>query len=60
MENTVVCCFCGRVIPYWVSNNPYPLMQDPVSRCCDMCNEMKVIPARLERLTNGREQRKEV
>ena len=53
---TVTCCFCGRVIPYWVSNNPYPVNKDPDARCCDMCNTLKVIPARLEKL-NGREQR---
>lgn len=57
---TVTCCFCGRVIPYWVSNNPYPVNKDPDARCCDMCNDLKVIPARLKRLMNGREQRKEV
>lgn len=61
MDNrTVVCCFCGRVIPYWVSNNPYPVDTDPMARCCDMCNELKVIPARLEKLRSGREQREEV
>ena len=58
MENkTVTCCICGRVIPYWVSNNPYPVNTDPKARCCDMCNEMKVIPARLEKLRSGGEQR---
>lgn len=57
---TVTCCFCGRVIPYWVSNNPAPLNKDPDARCCDMCNDLKVIPARLERLMNGGEHREEV
>ena len=56
---TVTCCFCGRVIPYWVSNDPYPVNKDPDARCCDMCNDLKVIPARLEKL-NVREQRETV
>lgn len=55
MKEFVECCFCGRIIPFWVSNNPYPANKDPDARCCDMCNELKVIPARLGRLIDGRD-----
>ena len=43
------CCLCGKnCIGY--GNNPYPLKKDTdkkPNRCCDDCNVMKVIPARL-------------
>jgi hypothetical protein len=39
-----VCSICGR--PYQgYGNNPAPL---PGERCCDICNWLVVIPARLK------------
>ena len=44
------CCLCGVEIEGY-GNNPYPLVDenDYESRCCDLCNIIKVIPERIER-----------
>lgn len=43
------CCLCGKdFIGY--GNNPWPLRENEDDRCCDECNDTKVIPARLQRL----------
>lgn len=48
MKTGGTCCFCGG--PYYgYGNNPEPLASYPL-RCCDMCNAVRVIPARLKRL----------
>ena len=49
--NTYTCCFCGKTFNGY-GNNPWPLMEYP-NRCCDACNAMVVIPARIERGTIG-------
>lgn len=42
------CCFCGEeIIGY--GNNPLPFGNSG-DRCCDVCNEMFVIPGRLAQL----------
>lgn len=41
------CYFCGNPYDRW-GHNPAPLA-DYKQRCCDICNEMKVVPARIER-----------
>ena len=51
------CCLCGNDIEikrtpegeiYWSDgNNPEPLAKSENDRCCDVCNEALVIPARL-------------
>ena len=43
------CCICGKEFVGW-GNNPYPVNKDEDARCCDDCNAMYVIPARLEAL----------
>lgn len=43
------CCICGKEFVGW-GNNPYPVNKDEDARCCDECNGMYVIPARLEAL----------
>lgn len=43
------CCICGEeFIGY--GNNPYPVVKDGESRCCDLCDSMVVIPARIRAL----------
>ena len=38
------CCICGdKIIGY--GNNPYPVKTK--GRCCDICNNMYVIPMRM-------------
>ena len=39
------CCICGKEIPNY-GNNPYPF-GDNEDRCCDACNSLFVIPARI-------------
>ena len=40
------CCLCGKDAGKY-GNNAQPLKN---GKCCDLCNEMKVIPKRLGRL----------
>ena len=44
------CSICGQDFSGY-GNNPYPLCakDDYESRCCDDCNAIYVIPARLEK-----------
>ena len=42
---TGICCLCGGVYDHY-GNNPWPLVEDDAARCCDRCNQDKVIPAR--------------
>ena len=44
MNEKKVCCICGREFTGW-SNNPWPVKED--GECCDECNMMHVLPARL-------------
>lgn len=47
------CCLCGECFEGF-GNNPDPLALDDDERCCDMCDSMFVIPARLFQLQAGR------
>lgn len=44
-----VCCLCGQTFVGY-GNNPWPLSHDINDRCCDRCNDTKVIPARLAQM----------
>lgn len=46
MSNTNICCFCGNSVGVW-GNNPAPLTTKTDTKCCDDCNSLYVIPARL-------------
>lgn len=41
------CCICGKEFQGW-GNNPWPVKED--GECCDACNQLKVIPARLRQV----------
>lgn len=45
------CCLCGENFE-GLGNNPYPLSdeKDSTSRCCDDCNVLFVVPARMNLL----------
>lgn len=43
------CCICGKEIPKDQGNNPWPVKDEGL--CCDECNYQKVIPARIEMMT---------
>ena len=47
MEKT--CCICGKPIKDW-GNDPWPVVKDEGSECCDECNMLYVVPARLMKL----------
>lgn len=46
------CSICGEFFYGW-GNNPYPVTTGENDRCCDICNETKVIPARLAQMLGG-------
>lgn len=51
------CCICGREFEGF-GNNPYPLCDkdDFESRCCDECDNLYVIPARIKKLMEKRKE----
>ena len=53
-RKTYICCLCGEEHEGF-GNNPYPLVTDVESRCCDYCNMRLVIPARIARYYENRE-----
>ena len=42
-----ICCICGEKIEGY-GNNPEPYMPAKYGRCCDLCNQKFVVPARLD------------
>jgi hypothetical protein len=51
---TGICSLCGGPYLRW-GNNPEPLLRVE-QRCCDACNNSKVIPARLARMRGDKRQ----
>lgn len=51
------CCICHCKFHGW-GNNPWPVKDGENDRCCDICNESKVIPARLAMMYNSKEVKK--
>jgi hypothetical protein len=57
MPEPPLCCLCGQPCEPWVlgesgwGHNPEPLAGSP-NRCCNTCNDTKVIPARIQIMTN--------
>ena len=43
------CCLCGAEIHGW-GHNPWPLNKKDDDRCCNACNDVYVIPARLAQM----------
>ncbi len=52
MKSKGTCCFCGQQFTNY-GNNPAPVETRHDARCCNTCNEMIVIPARLRCLLLG-------
>jgi len=44
MEKIIGCSLCGKSIRDALSHNALPIIE---GRCCEDCNDFKVIPARL-------------
>ena len=51
MDEKKICCICGKVYTGF-GNNAYPV--DNEGRCCDECNSLYVIPARINLLYKGK------
>ena len=57
------CCICGCEIEHsyiknYFGNNPWPISINDEDRCCDNCNEIYVIPARIELVMSESEKEK--
>ena len=37
-EKKPICCICGKECENEWGNNPFPLIKDEESRCCNDCN----------------------
>lgn len=48
-NDVFVCSICKQRFRGF-GNNPWPVTQGEGDRCCDDCNSMKVIPARMASL----------
>lgn len=48
------CCICGKKFAGW-GNNPYPVVKEENARCCDYCNNDKVLAARLAQMFSNKE-----
>lgn len=43
------CCICGKKFIGW-GNNPWPIDTREGAKCCDACNDTKVLEARLAQM----------
>ena len=53
LDKSINCNLCNVEMKNFLeTHNPYPLCDenDNESRCCEKCNQTKVIPARLQRM----------
>ena len=46
---TKTCCICEQDFTEW-GNNPEPIKPFEEGKCCNTCNDIYVIPARMRRL----------
>lgn len=60
LKMTGKCCICGNTYTYY-GNNPWPVKNKDGkdfgenNRCCDNCDNLYVIPARIQRIINKKE-----
>ncbi len=45
-SKTFKCCICDELILNEYGNNPWPVKD--TGKCCNICNETEVIPARID------------
>ena len=55
MNEKHICCICGEEFKGF-GNNPYPVNKDENARCCDVCNDTVIIPARIEALNEDKKE----
>lgn len=46
--SNIKCAICGRELENKFGNNPYPIVEAEGARCCNVCNDNFVIPARID------------
>lgn len=51
------CCLCGKECENQFGNNPWPLSKEVKDRCCNKCNDEKVIPARILQSISKKEEK---
>ena len=56
-QEVKICCICGKEFTGW-GNDPWPVNTSETARCCDMCNSLHVVPARLEQMIRNRKENK--
>ena len=60
MKKRFKCCICGGLCEEY-GNDHWPIVLEDGARCCDKCNEEKVIPERINLImgySHGTEQSK--
>lgn len=55
LQRKIKCCICGAEIDVLMSNNPYPIREystigENKNRCCPLCDDVFVTPARVSLL----------
>ena len=55
-ESEKLCCLCGDENEQWPGGYGYGNNAEPVAagRCCDACNQTRVIPARRAEMAAGK------
>lgn len=48
------CCICGEECENEWGNNPWPVNKHEDARCCNECDNMYVIPARIRLMIEQR------
>ena len=43
------CCICKKEVDEY-GNNPWPVVEDEDAICCDLCNSLEVVPARIRKM----------
>lgn len=57
MKNEVKkCCICGCKFTGW-GNNPWPVVKDEDAYCCNDCDSMYVLPARIAEMYANRKEK---
>ena len=51
MRKRFKCCICKKLFEGF-GNNPWPFGEKEEDRCCDQCNDIFVITARLLKISN--------
>lgn len=56
MNEVKKCCICGCEFTGW-GNNPWPVVKDEDAYCCNDCDAMYVLPARIAEMYANRKEK---